>query len=104
MGLLQDPNEDASKRALNVMIELYKRRIWNDDKTVNAIWQGGVLHDNPKICAAACKFFLALEYDFQSESSGSDASSQDARDLLNHHKGSKLTKSRRKYLERAIKV
>jgi len=38
LGLLQDPNEDASKRSLNVMIELYKRHIWNDDKTVNTIW------------------------------------------------------------------
>jgi protein SDA1 len=38
LSLLQDPNEDAAKRSLNVMIELYKRRIWNDEKTVNAIW------------------------------------------------------------------
>lgn len=35
--MLQDPNETATKRALNVMIELYKRKIWNDDKTVNVI-------------------------------------------------------------------
>jgi len=38
LSLLQDPNEDAAKRSLAVMIELYKRRIWNDEKTVNAIW------------------------------------------------------------------
>lgn len=35
--LLQDVNETASKRALNVMIELYKRKVWNDEKTVNVI-------------------------------------------------------------------
>lgn len=35
--MLQDPNETASKRALSVMIELYKRKIWNDDKTVNVV-------------------------------------------------------------------
>jgi protein SDA1 len=38
--MLQDPSEDAARRSLNVMIELYKRKIWNDDKTVNAIWKG----------------------------------------------------------------
>ena len=54
---------------MNVMIELYKRRIWNDDKTVNAIWTGGVLHSNPKIISAACKFFLVLDYDYESEDS-----------------------------------
>lgn len=35
--MLQDPNETANKRALSVMIELYKRKIWNDEKTVNVI-------------------------------------------------------------------
>lgn len=64
LSLLQDPNEDAAKRALNVMIELYKRCIWNDEKTVNAVWNGGVMHSNPKIVAASCKFFLVLDYDF----------------------------------------
>jgi protein SDA1 len=66
LSLLQDPNEDAAKRSLNVMIELYKRRIWNDEKTVNAIWQG-VMHSNPKVCTASCKFFLVLDYDYQSD-------------------------------------
>ena len=91
LSLLQDPNEDAAKRALNVMIELYKRCVWNDEKTVNAIWTGGVLHANPKIVAAACKFFLILDYEYKSESSDS-TDEQDAADLLKHHKGSKLTK------------
>jgi protein SDA1 len=67
--MLQDPNETASKRALAVMIELYKRRIWNDDKTVNVIAEG-VLHDNPKIVAASAKFFLVLDYDWESDSEG----------------------------------
>jgi len=61
-GLLNDPHEDAARRSLNVMVELYKRRVWNDDKSVNVLWRGAV-HDNPKIVTAACKFFLALDYD-----------------------------------------
>lgn len=70
--LLKDPNETASKRSLAVMIELYKRKIWNDEKTVNVIAEG-CLHENPKIIAAACKFFLVLEYDWESESEGGDS-------------------------------
>ena len=56
------------------MIELYKRCIWNDEKTVNAIWMGGVMHSNPKIVAAACRFFLVLDYEYKSESSDSSDS------------------------------
>jgi protein SDA1 len=56
------------------MIELYKRKVWNDEKTVNTIWSG-VLHDNPKIVLASCKFFLALTYD-HNDSDASDDSSE----------------------------
>lgn len=64
--MLQDANETASKRALSVMIELYKRRVWNDEKTVNVIAEACV-HENPKIVVAACKFFLILNYEFESD-------------------------------------
>jgi protein SDA1 len=57
--MVQDPNEDATKRALKVMIELHKKRIWNDEKTVN-VMADACLHHNPKIVIAACKFFLFL--------------------------------------------
>ena len=102
LGMLQDPNEDASKRSLNVMIELYKRHIWNDDKTVNTIW-AGVEHSNPKIVANASKFFLILDYDHQSESDVDSSEAEDAADMLKHHKGSKLTKAKKAYLNRAVK-
>jgi protein SDA1 len=89
ISLLQDPNEDAAKRSLNVMIELYKRRIWNDDKTVNAIWTG-VVHSNPKVCASSCKFFLVLDYDYESDADASDFDSdkEDQLELLKNRKGS----------------
>jgi protein SDA1 len=35
--MLADPNEGAARRSLNVMIDLYKKRFWNDEKTVNVI-------------------------------------------------------------------
>ena len=60
--MLQDPNESAAKRSLNVMIELNKRKIWNDDKTVNVIAEA-CLNTNPKIIVVACRFFLILDYD-----------------------------------------
>ena len=101
--MLQDPNEGAAKRSLNVMIELYKRKIWNDEKTVNVIAEA-TLNNNPKITAAACKFFLILDYDFESDSDdSSDDEKGDKIALLKQRKGSKMTKNREQKLDKAIK-
>jgi len=77
--MVQDQNESASKRSLNVMIELYKRKIWNDDKTVNVISEA-CLSNNPKIVVAACKFFLILDYDIDSDAD--DSSDDDGGDKI----------------------
>lgn len=79
--MLKDPNEGAAKRSLNVMVELYKRKIWNDDKTVNVIAEG-CLHDNPKLVANACKFFLTLNYSMDSESEDDSTDEEDRKLIL----------------------
>ena len=63
------------------MIELYKRRIWNDDKTVNVI-ASGCLHENPKIVVSACKFFLLMNYEHDSDDESSDDEKGDKIALL----------------------
>lgn len=103
--MLKDPNETASKRSLAVMIELYKRKIWNDDKTVNVIAEG-CLHSNPKIIAAACKFFLVLDYNWESDSEGADSSDEENEQkiILGKYKGTKkMTKKRIGKVEKVIK-
>ena len=76
------------------MIELYKRKIWNDDKTVNVISEA-CLNNNPKIVVAACKFFLILDYDYESDiDDSSDEEKGDKIALLKQRKGSKMTKNR----------
>lgn len=102
--MIQDQNESASRRALNVMVELYKRRIWNDEKTVNVIAEA-CLNSNPKIVVSACKFFLILDYDYESDQDGdsSDDEGGDKIALLKQRKGSKMTKNRQQKLDNAIK-
>lgn len=36
-SMLKDSNPKAVKMSVDIMIELYKKNIWNDAKTVNAI-------------------------------------------------------------------
>lgn len=104
--MLKDPNETASKRALAVMIELYKRKIWNDDKTVNVLAEGGCLHDNPKVVVAACKFFLVLDYDWESDSEDENTSDEENEQkmILGRYKGTKkMTKKRLGKVDKVIK-
>ena len=35
--MLRDSNVLAAKKSLDVMVELYRRNVWNDAKTVNVI-------------------------------------------------------------------
>lgn len=39
--MLTDSNERAAKMSIDIMIELYKKNIWNDEKTVNIIANKG---------------------------------------------------------------
>lgn len=36
-SMLKDANPKAAKMSIDIMIELYKKNIWNDEKTVNVI-------------------------------------------------------------------
>ncbi|XP_069482396.1 protein SDA1 homolog [Ambystoma mexicanum] len=102
--MLRDSNATAAKISLDVMVELYKRNIWNDAKTVNVITTA-CFSKVTKIIVAALKFFLGRD---DGEKRESDSESEDegptARDLIiRYATGKKNTKSKKK-LEKAMKV
>ena len=65
--MLLNPNFKAARKTLNIMILLYKKKVWNDDKTVNAIANACYSKDS-KIAYAACKFFLSEYEEIDEES------------------------------------
>lgn len=40
-SMLKDNNAKAAKMSISIMIELYKKNVWNDVKTVNVIANNG---------------------------------------------------------------
>ena len=52
--MLQDSNEIAARKSLEVMIDLYHRNIWNDAKTVNVIGEACFL-TQPKMVSTGIK-------------------------------------------------
>ncbi|XP_061439376.1 protein SDA1 homolog isoform X2 [Rhineura floridana] len=102
--MLQDSNPTAAKISLDVMIELYRRNIWNDAKTVNVITTA-CFSKITKILVTGLKFFLGKDED---EKKGSDSDSEDdgptARDLMVRYSTGRKTTKNKKKLDKAMRV
>lgn len=64
-----DAHEGTAKRALSVLTEMWRRRVWRDARTVNVI-ASAVQHPSPRILLATLKFFAGQD---AQEKSGSDS-------------------------------
>lgn len=56
-SMLEDPVPIAARKSLLVMIDLYRKQIWNDEKTVNLIAEACLKSDS-KLISIALNFFL----------------------------------------------
>nr|KAJ3422405.1 hypothetical protein HK105_008224 [Polyrhizophydium stewartii] len=96
--MLSDTNETAAKKSLEVMIELYRKNIWNDAKTVNVI-ADACFSPIPKIVAAAVHFFLGTNE--KEDDSDSDDDLPDMSSLRHANRINKKKKSRAAMLDKA---
>ncbi|KAI1904850.1 hypothetical protein AGOR_G00009920 [Albula goreensis] len=102
--MLRDSNAVAAKISLDVMIELYKRNIWNDAKTVNVITTA-CFNKVTKILVAALKFFLGKDEDEKKDSdSDSEEEGPTARDIMVRYSTGKKSSKNKKKMEKAMKV
>ena len=102
--LLEDPNKKLARKTLNIIVNLYQKRIWNDSRTINMLANIAVNVKDIKISSAACQFFLS-EYNFEKAESSDE---EDLEELKNKYqllgKGyAKKTKKRKEQLKRLMK-
>eukprot|EP00331_Platyophrya_macrostoma_P026581 CAMPEP_0176438470 /NCGR_PEP_ID=MMETSP0127-20121128/19305_1 /TAXON_ID=938130 /ORGANISM="Platyophrya macrostoma, Strain WH" /LENGTH=811 /DNA_ID=CAMNT_0017822431 /DNA_START=20 /DNA_END=2455 /DNA_ORIENTATION=+ len=101
-GIISKNSDNIAKRAMVIMIELYRKNIWNDAKTVNVI-SSGCFNENPKIVHLVCKFLIdttegnLVEDDSDDEENGEE--NKNSKDL----KISKKTKAKIARKEREMK-
>jgi len=95
-----ETSEIAAKKSLEVMVELYRRRIWTDERTVNAIAQG-VLSPTTKLIVISTNFFLGID---QKITDDDDADSMFQPMEGNEHKYSKKTGKRARHTEKQKKA
>ena len=102
-NLLNDPNKKLARKTLNILITLYQKKIWNDDRTINSIAKCISINDI-KMSSAACQFFLS-EYNIDE----ADTSSEEELDQLkNKYKllgksNNRKTKQRKAKLKELMK-
>ena len=102
--LLEDPNKKLARKTLNIIVNLYQKRIWNDSRTINMMANIAVNAKDIKISSAACQFFLS-EYNIDKAESSDE---EDLEELKNKYKllgkgYAQKTKKRKEKLKQLMK-
>ncbi|XP_035793249.1 protein SDA1 homolog [Anopheles albimanus] len=101
--MLRDSNPKAAKMSVDIMIELYRKQVWNDAKTVNVIANVGCFSKVTKVMVASLKFFLGTDQQNESDDDDSDRE-VDLKGVMMATRVNKKTKKRKKQLEAAKKL
>lgn len=97
--MLKDSNPKAAKMSIDIMIELYKKNIWNDSKTVNVIANVGCFSKITKVMVASLKFFLGTDPDEKNSDDSDSDNEPDLKSAILASRVNKKTKKRQKQLE-----
>jgi len=101
-SMLKESNATAAKMSVDVMIELYRKNIWNDAKTVNVLTTG-CFSKISKVMSTALKFFLGTDAPVAEEGEDSDSDDESAVSKM-MYAGSvtKKTGKKKRKLEKAM--
>ncbi|KAI9916165.1 hypothetical protein PsorP6_016725 [Peronosclerospora sorghi] len=92
--MLQDENSHAATKSLQVLVELFKRKIWHDQRSVNVI-TSACTSKNTKLMVMALRFFLGIDEDIL-EDEEQQKKEKKALVTVNFHAHSKKTKKRQR--------
>lgn len=92
----------AAKRATDMVCELYRRRVWTDDRAV-AIVASAVQSKNVNVMCRAIRFFLGIEEKMAEDAKKDKDEDWNEAQKINYHHFSKKTKANNRHVERQIK-
>ncbi|XP_045448909.1 protein SDA1 homolog [Melitaea cinxia] len=101
-SMLRETNTKTAKLAIDILIELYHKNIWNDHKTVNIIADVGCFSKVTKVMVASLKFFLSRDEEDKPDSDSDDE--VDPRETMIANKFNKKTRKRDKMLDKVKKI
>ena len=107
--MINDAHHVAAKMALTIMIDLYKKNVWNDAKTVNVIRsacyrvnEGKI--EGTKLTPMALKFFLGSDENEDGDNDDDDDDLPTVKDVKMANKVNKKTRKREKMLKNVQKA
>lgn len=100
--MLKDSHKIAAKTSLDVMIELYRKNVWRDAKTVNVI-ATACFSEITKLMVTGVKFFLGNDEDEEDDESDDD-DIPDIKDVRLANKFNKKTRKRQRFLDNVKKA
>ncbi|CAN8076185.1 unnamed protein product [Agarophyton chilense] len=74
-SMVQDPSQVLVKRSLHVLVDLFRKRIWNDAKCANMI-ATACFHQSMSVSIIASRFMLNSENKEQSQDSDDDSDNE----------------------------
>ena len=88
---MDDATKFATKRAVDMIAELYRRKVWTDERTV-AILASAVESVIPNVAAAAMRFFLNIEEKMADDQEKEERDEFDGVQDIDYHFHSRKTK------------
>lgn len=101
-GEVDDATQFASKRAVDMVAELYRRRVWTDDRTVS-IMASGVQSSIPNVAASSMRFFLGVEDKMADDKEREENDEWHGVQQIDFHKHSRKTKARARQIGKQVK-
>lgn len=99
--MLQDENEHAALKSLQVLIDLFKRKVWHDQRSVNVI-ATACTSKNTKLLVMSLNFFLGIDDDIL-EDEEIQKKEKKALVEVDYHSHSKKTRKRHRETVSALK-
>ncbi|CEG45802.1 protein sda1 homolog isoform x1 [Plasmopara halstedii] len=92
--MLNDESEQAAVKSLQVLMELFKRKVWHDQRSVNVI-ATACTSKNTKLLVMALSFFLGIDEDILKDEE-QQKKQKKALVVVDYHSHSKKTKKRQR--------
>lgn len=94
-----DADSTAARKTVQILAELYRRRIWTDARTVNVL-ASACLSLHVPVLLSAINFFLGIETKMHEDEDEEKAKVNTSE--VNYHEHSKKTRKRQRQVQRAI--
>ena len=101
-GAEDSPTDYAAKRAVQMICDLYRRNVWNDERSVH-ILATAAGSPNASVASRALRFFLNIEEAMALDQQSSEAKEWEGIDNINLHLHSKKTQAKKRVIEKQIK-